>query len=216
MDLHIRISRPYSDISGWITTESCSTCIVYEHEADEEIKRTHCHMWVKGIECNTDTLKNHIKKVLGKVDKSDWAFMAIHPKTKTPYNDTLITYMSKGVLQPMYKKNWTFEEVEEYRKKWVANPHPITTQDGKLVVKREVKETAKKTKRELIQEMLETYLPEMDTRETVELIRKVLIKNNEVLGMYKVTDFYDSLLCYGNKEKFLDMVVQKINSRIRL
>lgn len=216
MDLHIRIHREYAEIQQWIVNEDCSFCVVYQHDADQEVSRTHCHIWIKGVKCNTDSLKNHIKKVVGKVPKEDWAFMAIQPKTKTPYNDTLITYMSKGELDPKYIKGWTEEEIEEFRRKWIPPPNPITTQDGKLVVKRVVKETTKKTKRELINEMMETYLPEMELRETLELIRKVLIKNNEVLGMYKVTDFYDSLLCYGNKEKFLDMIEQKINSRIRI
>lgn len=215
MNLQIRISRPYDDISQWILAEDCSQCVVYEHESDDEISRTHCHVWIKNVMCNTDTLKNHIRKVVGKVDKSDWAFMEVNKKTKTPYNDTLITYMSKGKLLPKYVKGFIEEEIESFRLKW-TQPNPITTQDGMLVVKREIKDSKKKTKRELIQEMLETYLPEMDTDEMIELIRKVLIRNNEVIGMYKVIDYYDSLLCYGNKERFVSMVVQKINSRIRI
>lgn len=195
--------------------KDCSSVVLFEHEADEQVARTHCHIWLKGVTCNTDTLKNHIKKVVGKVPKSDWAFMEVCPKTKTLYDDSLITYMSKGILYPKYIRGWTEEEIEEFRVKWI-NHNPITTQDGKLVVKRVVKETAKKTKRELIQEMLETYLPDMENEEIIELIRKVLVKNNEVIGMYKVIDYFDSLLCYGNKDRFVNMVVQKINSRIRI
>lgn len=215
MNLHIRISRPYTDISGWILNEKHESCVVYEHDKDDEVARTHCHIWVKGIQCSTDSLKNHIKKVIGPVDKSDWYFTTVN-KSKEPWTDDVITYMSKGKLEPKYKNGFTDEEIDNFKSKWVVPPNPITTQDGMLVVKRVVKETNKKTKRELIQEMLETYLPEMETHEMIELIRKVLIKNNEVLGMYKVMDFYDGLLCYGAKEKFVDMMVQKINSRIRI
>lgn len=215
MNLHIRISRSYSELTAWIASESYGSCVVYEHEADNEVSRTHCHIWVKNVKCSTDTLKNHVKKFIGKVAPSDWYFTTVN-KSGDLWTDDVITYMSKGTLSPVFVSGWSSDEIDSFRQKWVSPPSPLVVQDGKLVIKRTVKETAKKTKRELIQEMLETYLPEMDTREIIELIRKVLIRNNEVLGMYKVTDFYDSLLCYGNKEKFVDMMVQKINSRVRV
>lgn len=215
MNLHIRITKSFEELKEWITVEDCSQCIVYEHEADDEINRTHVHIWLKGIKCNTDSLKNHIRKVTGKIPASDWAFMEMNKKTKEAWNDNVITYMSKGKLMPKYTKGFTEDEIEDYKSKWI-NHNPISVENGKLVIKREVKETKKKTKRELLQEMLELYTVDMEVDETVELVRKILIKNNEVLGMYKIMDYYDSLLCYGNKEKFVTMIVQKINSRIRV
>lgn len=217
--LHIRIDSTYEILKPFYEKIITSKGIVYEHPYNPKTgKPIHCHAWIYDVEPSTDTLKNWVKKLIPDfAGKDSWYFREKTSKkhgTK-PWTDELITYMSKGHLSPKLVKGFTDEEVVLYTSKW-QNINPVTTQDGLLVVKRDIKETKRKTKRELIQEMLETYLPEMETYEIIELIRKVLIKNNEVLGMYKVMDLYDSLLCYGNKDVFVNMVVQKINSRIRI
>lgn len=213
-NFHIRVSRSYSEIKPWIDNEPCSSVIVYEHPADGKVARVHCHIWAKGIG-KSDTLKNHLKKVIGSVEKTDWYFTE-KSKDKTEWDDNLITYMSKGVLTPQLVRGYTDEYVEEYKLKWVKPDSPVKTIDGKLYVEKEIKESKKKTKRELIEEMKNLYLESMEIEEVIKLIRKVLIKHNEVIGMYKVMDYYDSLLMYANKHKFVDMVVQKINSRVRV
>lgn len=213
MNLHVRITKSFNELENWITVEDCSQCVVYEHESDNEVSRTHCHIWLKNITCNTDTLKNHIRKVVGKVDKSDWAFMEMNKKNKTLWTDDVITYMSKGVLKPKYVKGFTDDEIEEYKSKWIS---PLSVVDGKLVLKKEVKEPKNKTQRELLQEMLDLYTEDMDTHEIVELVRKILVKNNIMMSMYKVMDYHDSILAYGSKDSFVKMITQKINSRIKI
>lgn len=213
VNLHIRISRSYADISGWIATEKYEQCIAYQHDADGQVKRTHVHLWMKGVKSSTDTLKNHVRKITGPVDKSDWYFTTVN-KVNELWTDKLITYLSKGHLLPVFNKGFNPADVETYQALWVKPPSPVELIDGKLYLRREIKEEKKKkTKRELIEEMLKTYTDELDVRETVELVRKVLIDNNEVLGMYKVMDYYDSLIMYGSKDQFVCMVVRRIQSR---
>lgn len=211
---HIRITRPYNDIKSWIESEVCDKVVVFEHDADHEVNRTHCHLWAIGIG-KSDTLKNHLRKVIGAVEATDWYFTEKN-KEKQYWTDDVITYMSKGNLCYKYNKGFASEDIDEYRSKWVVPTSPLRTVDGKLVIERVVDETKKKTKRQLIEDMKSLYLDSMDTEEIIKLIRKVLVQNNEVIGMYKVMDYYDSLLMYANKKMFVDMIVQKINSRIRL
>ena len=85
--------------------------------------------------------------------------------------------------------------------------------DGKLV--REVGKN-KLSKRELIDIMMADYKIYMPMEDVIKLIRKTLIKNNEVLGLYKVMDYYDALLMYGNKTEFTALIISKINSRGRV
>lgn len=220
VNLHIRIDATYEVIKPFFDKVITTKGIVYEHPFNPKTgKPIHCHAWVYDVGVSTDTLKNWVNKLIPDFPGHDaWYFKEKTSKKHgcKPWTDDVITYMSKGKLDPKYNVGFADEIVNDFKSKWVSQENPITTQDGKLVVKREVKETKKKTKRELIQEMLETYLPEMENHEIIELIRKVLIKNNEVIGMYKVIDYYDALLCYGNKEEFVRMIVQKINSRIRV
>lgn len=213
-NFHIRISRDYATVKPWVETESCDKIVVFEHEADDEVTRTHCHIWAIGIG-KSDTLKNHIKKLIGNVDKTDWYFTEKNKK-KEVWTDDVITYMSKGTLTPMYVKGYTDAEIEDFKGKWVVPKSPLKMVDGKLVIEREVGDIKKKTKRQLIEDMKSLYLDNMETEEIIKLIRKVLIQNNEVIGMYKVMDYYDALLMYSDKRRFIDMVVQKINSRVRV
>lgn len=219
-NFHIRISRPYDCIAEWINSEPCTKLAVYEHEADDEVSRVHCHIWATGIG-KSDTLKNHLRKYIGSVEKTDWYFTEKNKK-KEEWNDELITYMSKGVLELKLVKGYSETEINEFRNKWVDRKKEkieskLFAEDGKLILEKIIPEKTKKmTKRQLIEKMVARYTPDMDTDEIIKIIRKILIENDEVIGMYKIIDYYDSLLMYANKEKFVDMVVAKINSRTRV
>ena len=129
--------------------------------------------------------------------------------------------MSKGHYDPSVwynlpggKKKYNTEYFEQLKRQWV-DPQKINLKlvDGKLV--RELGKN-KLSKREIIDIMLADYTALMPIEAVIRLIRKTLIKNNEVLGMYKVIDYYDALLMYGNKEDFTALIISKINSRIRI
>lgn len=210
MNLVIRISREYDVIKPWFETFTADKCIVYEHPKDDKVSRTHCHVLVYNASVKPDNMKYHLKKIDSTLKgRTDWVF------SEKEVNDKFITYMSKGIHNPKMYKGYTEDEINKYKSEWV-NPVSLKVDNGKLVIDKPVKETKKKTKRELIELMKARYTEDMDTHEICKLIRKVLIENNEVIGLYKFTDYYDALLMYGNKERFLDMVVTKINSRIRV
>lgn len=208
----IRISRPYDVIKPWFDKFTYDKIIVYEHSADAEVSRTHCHILVYGVTVQNDNLKYHLKKIDPTLNgRIDWSF-----STKE-VNDDFITYMCKGSLDPVFKVGYTDYEIDVLTAKWVdPKVSKLVLEGGKLVVDTPVKEVKKKTKRDLIELMKARYTDDMDVHDCVKLIRKVLVENNEVIGMYKVMDYYDSLLMYSDKSKFIDMVVGKINSRTRV
>lgn len=99
-----RITRPYSDISGLLISWSleCERMWVYEHEADEEVNRTHCHFLVVNCQKDFDTLKERKSWTnFGFKGNKDSSFKHYDPK----YEYSKVTYMSKGNLDPVFSKN---------------------------------------------------------------------------------------------------------------
>lgn len=229
MNLAIRISRPYGDIQQWCEELKAEKKIVYQHDADDEVSRTHIHMLVICCSLKPDTLKYHYKKLYGPIEKTDWSFASEYKDNEigkfvpiTPEtSDKFITYMSKGHLTPVLSVGYDPFKVLELSQQWKdPKTTALKTEGGKFVrVPKQIKEDSKKkTKRDLVEIMVckgkdEDIDPD-DTNAIISMIREVLVKHNEVLGMYKVMDFYDGYMMYACKERFIDMVVAKINSRV--
>lgn len=210
MNLAVRVSRTFDEIKEWVENITCDNCIVFQHDADEEIARDHVHMLIMGSVCKPDALKARFKKLYGDIEKTDWSF-----KTANDEWEKYITYMTKGRIPPSY---CTFEPIYilNLQEKWVepSKKSNVLLEDGKLV--RNIDESGKKTKRQMLESMRSRYTGTESTREILRIIRKVLIDNNEIIGMYKVLDYYDSLLMYSDKENWMGLMEQKINSRVRI
>ncbi len=228
MNLAIRISRSYDDIREWCQFKA-ERKIVFQHDADERVSRTHIHMLVMNCSIKPDTLKYRFKKLYGDIHKTDWSFatefkdresgkmIPVTPET----SDKFITYMTKGHLVPVLSEGYDPFKVLELSQQW---KDPKTTalkvEGGKFVriPKQIAEEKKKKTKRDLIEIMVckgkDENIDSDDTTAVVNMIREVLVKHNEVIGMYKVMDYYDGYMMYADKERFVSMIVNKINSRI--
>lgn len=204
MDLAIRISRPYDDIFDWVDAIESSKLAVYEHEADDEISRTHIHMLVIGCKIKPDSLKTRFKKAYGDIDKTDWSF-------KTATDDKFITYMSKGHLAPKLTKGYDVAEIEKLTAEWIEPKTPLKLENGKFV--RDVQVAGQKTKIELLEQMRSRLSGSDTTRDILKVIRRVLIDNKVVVGQYKMMDYYDSLIMYSSKEDWIAGMERKINSR---
>jgi len=206
MDLFIRISRSYDELFDLVDSIDCDKIIVYEHTADETVSRTHCHIVIIGSKIKPDAIKTRYKKLYGNIEKTDWSFK----KCVEDYLPT-ITYMSKGTLPPKLCKGFDTDTVVELTQKWVdPTTLKLTLKDGKLV--KEVKEKAKKTKREMLELVRSHVEPNALTRDILKVIRKVLMDNNEVIGQYKMMDYYDSFMMYDRKNEWLSAMEAKINS----
>lgn len=210
MNKAIRVSRDYISIQSWFDTFTYDKIAVYEHPKDEEVSRTHCHILVYGLSVKSDNLKYHLKKIDSTLNgRTDWSF------SDKEVDDNFITYMSKGTLSPKLLKGYDTDYIESLRLKWI-DPVQMKIEKGKIVVDKPITESKKKSKRELLELMKTRYTSDMSTTEVCKLIRRILIENNEVLGLYKVMDYYDALIMYSDKERFLDLIVSKINSRVRV
>jgi len=110
----IRITLPYEDCSGIISlwADRCNAVVVYQHDADEEISKTHVHIGLLGCETKSEALKRMWKDAPGKGNEfwswKDW-----------DGEDKYLTYMSKGTLRAKYVKNISEDRLEKSRQSWV-------------------------------------------------------------------------------------------------
>ena len=99
--------------------------VVYEHEADEGCSRTHLHILMVGAQVKEEALKRMFYKVHPDENRKGndlWSWSHDDWKKKNPnkeYDDTLITYMAKGKLRPVYVKNIPADIVEKRTREWV-------------------------------------------------------------------------------------------------
>lgn len=207
MDYFIRVRIPFISIRSACEqiSEKVSKMVVYEHQPNgPDGDNIHVHMYLKGTQVSTDTLKNYIKKATPKKDKYGngyWSF-------NQAYDDGCIVYMSKGQLDPVYIKGYTAEEIEDYRGKYDPSKEKKKTYQAKLTyVVKESPAQSKKRKNDLIDEMRAEIKNMTDVTQVVSGIVKVLNDNNVVFGRYTVRDYYDTLQARFNTESFTSVMI---------
>lgn len=103
-----RISRQYSDISGLIIdwSKQCEQLWVYQHDADEKVSTTHCHLFVIGSKRDAEGLKKLVTwkslKLSGNKDSSFKSYKKIYDIENNGTWYDCLKYASKGHLQPVY------------------------------------------------------------------------------------------------------------------
>lgn len=234
----IRVSQSYADISGniQIWADRCKRVLVVEHEKDDEVATTHVHIALFDCEVQAEALKRMFLNP-GSGNKF-WSFKKWsdkpHPHlASTPYSYYLV-YMFKSNLRESYSKEYSTAEIEEFRLAWQswASTLPLAPEDAVLrqtnLIDKQPK--SKLTKHGIVSEVVNLVLSEypaltaeqrkaklQDLTETqiYKLIRKVLIRENQALGLYKQIDLYDAFVMYHQKEKGLSEFLHILNKRSR-
>lgn len=123
-----RVSMSYVELSTVLSlwAKSCESMVVYEHDADEEVATTHCHLlMIKSKYATPEPLKRQLYEVLSNEKRKGndlWAW------THKDYPDPdlcYITYMSKGILEPVMTQNLSSSLIESYKKKWVDRKEEV-------------------------------------------------------------------------------------------
>ena len=211
MSFAIRISRPYDEVFEWCDALTADKVAIYEHEADAEVSRTHIHILLLNAKVKPDAMKTRFKKLYGEIDKSDWSF-------KKADDDGFVTYMSKGKLPPKLTKGYDPVDIERLTREWKdpeAQNITVKLENGKFV--REVDTVPKKSKISLLEQMrseLAGSIPTEDSR--LRAIRKVLMRNNEVIGKFKMMDYYDNLMMYDSKDDWLHAMNVQIKENLQV
>jgi len=126
-----RITREYSALIGdaglipdWLKVSG--KLLVYQHPADEEVKKTHCHFLIEECSIGQEGLKKRVKHYQFN-GNSDWSFSQ---KEYDGNVEKYIIYMTKGYLDPVYNVGYCPLYLEECKKKWVS--HPCRRKDDEL------------------------------------------------------------------------------------
>jgi len=214
-DFAFRISVPWTECSHIVIPylkDICSTLVIYEHEADEDVMRTHIHGLIMGCQRSDDTLRNMLfKKEFTKNYELKSTFKT-RDKGTQPVGLKFITYMSKGKLEPQYFHGITKEAIDEYKAAWVdyGLGNPAAKE------KKEKDPTKAITRYEFIKECYEQYnkdflhtrftgkdpfsppgnkvYPEIfDQAKACEIVIAKAIEHKQSMGFYKLVDVVDNV-----------------------
>lgn len=212
--LAIRLTRSASDLVRFYEKVDavCSQQIWFEHKADGSVSRTHVHGIVEGLTVSVETLRNWLRfdTLWAPTDswsRSDWSFKEQYksPFGKKAVDVHMITYMSKGKLEPAHRKG--FDEWRCHRDAWVE---PVRRQK-----KIDAPEQPTLDKQITHWEMLDQVrrLLDKETNPTEECIIEKIIQvhriHQKLLSRYKIRDFYDSYKAYygQNNHQFIESII---------
>lgn len=115
-DLFIRITHPWETVKELITTKwalYCETVVVYQHDADEQVNRTHVHMVLRKMKVCRKRLKQlAVEAYVDLVGNTNCAMEIADKNTET------YTYMTKGHLEPVFLQGYPKEESDKWKAAW--------------------------------------------------------------------------------------------------
>lgn len=142
---HGMVRMSFDDLSGLATlwAAKCDFFAIAQHEADEEVDITHCHMMIGSPSLKKDSYQKIMHKIGIDPGKGNHWIMDRTQKTKQPYSRAkLLGYLLKGdPLRLKFSKNISPAEVEAATSEWVEPGLGNST-------KREPSQPAKKPKQE--------------------------------------------------------------------
>lgn len=203
----VRISRSYDELEKFFDMLSDQPLlVVFEHESDEDISRTHVHFLVE-TDIPTDTLKYNVKKVLNVTSfpKTDWSFATQYKNDngeKIPVDLDFITYMSKGNLSPKLFHGIDGSMIEEKIDAWVNKPSVKRKSNYvQFKIVSEKPETARKRQTDMLDPIVSYFKDhphEAVPRTVITKIVEMSRKNRIIVGRYKMRDYYDYVLANIN------------------
>lgn len=221
----VRLTWDYETLAPVFDKMDATVIAVYEHPADKEVSRTHCHAFIWELKNPTDTVKNWIRSATGenKPARTDWMFSTTwkdkHTGIRHPVaNDgKLITYMHKGRYDCKYYKGIDLTQLKAYESEWVdRTKSTLSVKNGKFVKKLPEEGGKALTRWEMLDKIREIYNPDKHTEDdTLDLIRNEFERNRQVVGMYKILDFYDALMFYENKNQIYGQIKNVLAKRNR-
>jgi len=122
--LHLIYRKPYVDVSGlyqWIQ-ENSSSSLIGQHDADDEIKTTHCHVCVVDLRVSLEALRKQInKRDLG--GRGQYQTLTSTQKTKKSYDEEKLNeYILKGDRSNLRATTHSEEYLVQRLSAWVNHP----------------------------------------------------------------------------------------------
>lgn len=212
--------------------ELCEKVAVYEHSQATKTarSRTHIHGVLIGCKKGEDTLRNRFFK--GKYESADYELKTKYEvkvgimkvKRKYDVDEKYVTYMSKGVLDPMFFKGFTQEEIDAYKAQWIAHTPEVVEVSDKPESKAKPKNMYEECQEIVAAKLPSRHVPYMGgfTHVAVwdysddEIVDAIVLWANEhhkAINQYKVRDYYDCILMRQKPMRYRDAVLHLIQKR---
>lgn len=222
MDFQFRIHLAYVDVSGFVLSqfEKCAQGFVFEHEADEEVTRTHIHGYVFGCTIKPKTFSEQIKTKFNLKGNSDFSVSEkCGRKDPRPIDISgAYEYGSKwDTIRPAYLKIKSpdlLDELRSYARK-MGSFHKIASKSApttEIVVLKEIKVKQKPTQYQhciSVVNLINQLHPDLFNRPldeqrrlAFEVTYRYFQQNEMFMGKYKQLDFFDMVLMKLNCEEY--------------
>ena len=182
-----RLTWNKEEILPWLEGLEATRIFAVEHEKDEEVSRTHVHVYLEGVEMGTEGLKKRLMKDLAittRPKRDRWSFPEGIDDLKS-----FITYALKGKLEPFYVRGDFDEDLGECRAEWRDPETKREKIQYKIRVENPVQ--AKARQAELMTQVMKRY-KENDCKDLLEIIRQVVyVEHRTIVGRYKIRDYVD-------------------------
>lgn len=214
MNFQVRVTREFSEeivnrASQIAAYGSCTEWFVYEHEADAEVNRTHCHMYFFNYGLKEDSFRNHFKVVFPDIDKKDFAISATAGRRKGPITfQYAIKYASKdGTLTVKHVRGFSIESVQKIEAEY----------KNREVIPAKAVEPRQMTKWRLVEICLAEKKQEEKQRgvtlskyDTAQLVTQILVEHKQVFSSHKVIEICETMAAHEGNFNMLDHIVNSL------
>lgn len=232
------VARQFSELSSLCEylKAKCTRSLGREHEADPEgtpngINRTHCHFMLLDYKHTKQALSKFLNSI-GLVGSDNFGILTLWPEKKEPYDEHILNrYILKGI--PYDASRTHYEGYEEtYIRTTIDDFHnnreePTARKKVKSLIQYKIKvenpKEAKIRKADFVKECIKRlkdgkseeqykYILSDDAK-VFNTIGNLLDEYNEVIGNYKVLDYYDTIIRQEGRGKWLDAMMGLLEKR---
>lgn len=117
------LHAPYDDIKVLKLEECADNILICQHEADDGVNRTHCHVMLDGVKVSDEAIRKRINKH-GLGGRGNYAIIQRY-KSEAYDTDKLGVYVLKGKLANMKQTSYESQKISAWVDDWresVSNP----------------------------------------------------------------------------------------------
>ena len=231
------ISHPYTntEVIHDYLTKNTDRWLCSQHDADEEINRTHTHFMLVNYKYTKVSLTKEINKTWKGSD--NFGILTTRPEGKGPYDEYHVgKYISKGREHAFTDNGHSHGIANNILQTYIDNyfadreSKEATTPDDnvskkpgciqKIQYKLKYESPAQKKirKNDFVKECLQVLKEKYPNRnytdsDALDIVRCKLNEYNEVFGIYTAIDYYDTMMARVAPGKFLAQCLQILEKR---
>lgn len=221
--LQVVLKKPFEVIKAfaeWLK-DNTQQYLIGEHQADESIKTTHCHILVEGLKVTRESLRKQVIKYSPGRGQNFTA--ALTEETRVPYErDFLGRYIIKGNVNHLKATSFDDIQIALWASQWILHKDKLSPVQVVVATGPKVKKTNTifQDCEEIIAMLPYTTRELMDLNpsenQRTEIVKKIIEWANhkrKALHSIQVMNYYDNVLKAGIPDYYKDLCVNLINRR---